>query len=67
MYILSEVLNNKPEVRKTYNQSKFDSGGALSICLKRFSYLCRFSYMVSRFRQSDPEFSMMSNIISDLQ
>ena len=33
--------------------------------MKRFSYLCRFYDLVSRFGRPAPEFSMISNAISD--
>ena len=56
---------NIPEVLITYNRSKFDGMEAFCIFLKRFSYPCRFSDLVSRFGRPVPELSMMSNAISD--
>ena len=64
VYRLFEVLNI-PEVLITYNRSKFDGMEAFCIFLKRFSYPCRFSDLVSRFGRPVPELSMMSNAISD--
>ena len=65
VYRLAEVFRIPEEVT-CYNRSVFNGIEALSVFLKCFAHLCRYSDLVQRFGRPVPEICMMSNTVMNL-
>ena len=54
-----------PEVYRCYNGLVVDSVEALCVCLKRFTYPCRYADLVPRFGRPVPQLCMITNMMVD--